>query len=122
MVGDCVAIGKSTTTGIGFSNDTVKGRVLVDIAGSRNTVEQGMQEVIGRITSDRRYKEGDICLRRIKGEPVDTAGFKKSRDAKPANLSRCTQPYSWERYAVECSGHACIRNRRDGNGMEKRLM
>ncbi|KAH7718325.1 hypothetical protein AAVH_14200 [Aphelenchoides avenae] len=85
IVKDCPELEKTTATGIGFSNDTVKGRLLVDIGGSRSTVERGMEEVLGRITNHRQYKEGDICLRRIKGQPVDIAGFKKTRNAKPTD-------------------------------------
>ncbi|KAH7699980.1 hypothetical protein AAVH_32908 [Aphelenchoides avenae] len=101
IVKDCLKLQETTATGISFSNDAIKGRVLVDIAGSRSTVKRGMEEVIGRITNHRLYKEGDICLRRIKGEHVDTASFKKTQDAKLVNLSRCTAPFSWERLTPE---------------------
>ncbi|KAH7701419.1 hypothetical protein AAVH_31448, partial [Aphelenchoides avenae] len=101
MVKDCTKLEETTATGIGFSNDMIKGRVLIDIAGSRSTVKRGMEEVIGRIVNHRQYKEGDICLRRIKERPVDLAGFKKTRDAKPVNLSSCTEPFSWERLTPE---------------------
>ncbi|KAH7719365.1 hypothetical protein AAVH_13222 [Aphelenchoides avenae] len=101
LVGQCREMGESTRTGIGISTDAVYGRVIVDIAGSRSTVKQGMKEVIRRIELHDRYKEGDIYLRRIQGQSVDTDGFKNSEDSKPFNLSSCKQPFSWERLTPE---------------------
>ncbi|KAH7711397.1 hypothetical protein AAVH_21301 [Aphelenchoides avenae] len=90
-------IEEATVTGIHFSVDAIKGRVLVAIAGSRRTVKEGTEEVMRRIEAHEWYKEGDICLRRIVGQSVGTAGFKKIGDAKPLDLSSCKEPFHWKR-------------------------
>lgn len=89
---------KTTRTGTGFSEYAMDGRVIVVIAGSRRTVKEGMKEVIRRIEGHAQYKEGDICLRRIRGQPVDTAGFRTTGDAKPLDFSSCKEPFDWKRY------------------------
>ena len=86
--------------GVGVSNDAVNGRVLVTIAGSRTTVKQGMDEVIKLIASHRRYREGDIRLRRFEGQSVvDRPGFEKAAPIRKEELSKCREPFDWERYA-----------------------
>ncbi|KAH7718654.1 hypothetical protein AAVH_13881 [Aphelenchoides avenae] len=91
----------STVTGIDFSADAIKGRVIVAIAGSKRTVKEGMKEIIRRIEGHAQYKAEDICLRRIKGQSVDTDGFKKMADAKPLDLSSCKEPFDWDRLTRE---------------------
>ncbi|KAH7709941.1 hypothetical protein AAVH_22772 [Aphelenchoides avenae] len=94
-------IEQNTTCGITFTKDVVNGGVLFGIAGSRTTVKRGTEEVIKRITSDRRYKLGDIRLRRIKGQSVDTAGFEKVAPVEEEDLSDCKESFFWERLTRE---------------------
>ncbi|KAH7700413.1 hypothetical protein AAVH_32468 [Aphelenchoides avenae] len=87
--------------GIGVSNDPINGRVLVIIAGSRTTVKRGTDKVIKLITSDRRYRPGDIRLRRIEGQSVTTEGFEVAAPVRKEDLSSCKDPCLWERLTHE---------------------
>lgn len=95
----CEQIKASEGVGIQVSNDAVNGRVLVTIAGSRTTVERGRDAVIRLLASDRRYRNGDIRLRRIRGHSVDTAGFEGVGSVDDEDLSKCKELFLWERYA-----------------------
>lgn len=90
---------KRTLCGLVFADDVVNGRRLYTIVGSRTTVKRGTEEAIRLLTSDRRYKEGDIRLRRIKGQSADTAGFEEAGPVGKEDLSSCKEPFEWERYA-----------------------
>lgn len=95
----CGQIEADEIVGMGVSNDAVKGRVLINIAGSRSTVKHGREAVIKLLASDARYKEGDIRLRRIEGQSVDTAGFQEARPVRKEDAYGCKEPFDWERYA-----------------------
>lgn len=99
LTGKCREMEKSTATGICFSSDAIDGRVIITIAGSTSTVKRGMEEIIRCIEGHAQYTEGDICLRRIRGESVDTDGFKKIEDSKPFDVGRCSEPFDWDRYS-----------------------
>ncbi|KAH7721049.1 hypothetical protein AAVH_11516 [Aphelenchoides avenae] len=92
---------QSTTCGITYSMDVISRGVLFGIAGSRTTVKRGMEEVLRLITSGRRYKVGDIRLRRIEGQRVDTAGFEEDDQVGEEDLSDCKEPFVWERLTRE---------------------
>lgn len=72
--------------------------MLVSIADSRDTRKRGTDVVIGLLTSDRRYKEGNIRLRRIRGQSVDSSIFK---EVGPIDdyLGNCKELFPWEGYA-----------------------
>ncbi|KAH7697265.1 hypothetical protein AAVH_35653, partial [Aphelenchoides avenae] len=101
LVAKCREVENSTGTGIGFSTDAMNGRVIVAIAGTSSTVKEGIKEVVRRIEGHAKYRKGDVCLRRIEGQSLDTAGFKKTADADPLNLSCCKEPFLWERLTRE---------------------
>lgn len=101
LTGKCREMEKSTATGICFSSDAIDGRVIITIAGSTSTVKRGMEEIIRCIEGHAQYTEGDICLRRIRGESVDTDGFKKIEDSKPFDVGRCSEPFDWDRLSPE---------------------
>lgn len=83
---------------MGVSNDVVNGRVLVNIAGSATTVERGLKTVIRMLDSHRPHRVGDIRLRRIEGQSMDTAGFEEADPVGEEDLSNCKYPFEWERY------------------------
>ncbi|KAH7719336.1 hypothetical protein AAVH_13193 [Aphelenchoides avenae] len=97
----CGQIEADEIVGMGVSNDAVKGRVLINIAGSRSTVKHGREAVIKLLASDARYKEGDIRLRRIEGQSVDTAGFQEARPVRKEDAYGCKEPFDWERLTSE---------------------
>ncbi|KAH7719341.1 RNAse P [Aphelenchoides avenae] len=87
---------------VGISvSEWVNERVLVNIVGSQTTVKRGTAKVIKLITSNRRYRVGDIRLRRIEGQSVDTAGFEKAAPGRKEDLSNCKEPFLWERLTHE---------------------
>ncbi|KAH7703149.1 hypothetical protein AAVH_29677 [Aphelenchoides avenae] len=94
-------IESSEGVGIGVSKDVVNGRVLVNIAGSATTVERGLKAVIRRLASHRPHMVGDIRLRRIKGQVVDTTGFEEATQATEEDLRNCKRTFEWERLTRE---------------------
>ncbi|KAH7705520.1 hypothetical protein AAVH_27282, partial [Aphelenchoides avenae] len=86
----------SEVVGMGVSNDVVNGRVLVNIAGSATTVERGLKTVIRMLDSHRPHRVGDIRLRRIEGQSMDTAGFEEADPVGEEDLSNCKYPFEWE--------------------------
>lgn len=89
---------RSVFESVGIDVSTAaKGRVLVNIAGSRTTVKRGTQAVIRVIASHRRCRVGDIRLRRIQGQSVDAAGFVEVGPVGEEDLSNCEKPFPWER-------------------------
>ncbi|KAH7700091.1 hypothetical protein AAVH_32793 [Aphelenchoides avenae] len=96
----CGPIEADERVGLDIST-AVNGRVLVSIAGSRTTVKGGTNAVIELLSSDARYREGDIRLRRIEGQSVDTAGFEKAAPVRKEDLSDCEEPFVWQRLTSE---------------------
>ncbi|KAH7671506.1 hypothetical protein AAVH_42694, partial [Aphelenchoides avenae] len=91
----------SEVVGIGVSEDTINGRLLINIAGSATTFERGLKAVIRLIASHRPHMAEDIRLRRIKGQTVDAVGFEEATQATEQDLSGCKHPFEWERLTRE---------------------